>query len=113
MSDIDKPHKFNVDFEPVGRRVEVDSGTTLLAAAQKAGVELVAVCGGMGSCTGCSVRHVSGEVSAPTDVELEIYSTDDIANGHRMACQMKVLTACLLRMILKRHWKGFTRISSW
>lgn len=90
MAKTNKPGKFRVDFEPVGRRVEVESGTTLLAAAQKAGVELVAVCGGMGLCSDCRVRLVSGDVSAYTDLEKEVYSSGEIADGYRMACQTEV-----------------------
>jgi len=37
---------FQVDFEPVGRRIDVEPGTTLLDAAQHAGVLLTAICGG-------------------------------------------------------------------
>jgi uncharacterized 2Fe-2S/4Fe-4S cluster protein (DUF4445 family) len=39
-----------IDFEPVGRRIDVPAGTDLLAAAQAAGVQLASLCGGIGSC---------------------------------------------------------------
>ena len=41
------------------------------AAAQAAGVELESVCGGAGSCGGCRVRLVTGELSPPTPAEEE------------------------------------------
>jgi uncharacterized 2Fe-2S/4Fe-4S cluster protein (DUF4445 family) len=44
------PNYFIVDMEPVGRRSEVESGTTLLDAARSAGVGLVSLCGGEGWC---------------------------------------------------------------
>jgi len=41
-----------VEFQPVGRRIEVKRGTTLLAASQMAGVGLESLCGGEGWCEG-------------------------------------------------------------
>ena len=60
---------FEVDFEPIGRRVTCNAGATLLDAAQEAGVMLTAICGGEGSCGRCIVRVMSGEVSPPNDTE--------------------------------------------
>ena len=37
---------FEIDFEPIGRRVRSETGATILDAAQRAGVMLAAVCGG-------------------------------------------------------------------
>jgi uncharacterized 2Fe-2S/4Fe-4S cluster protein (DUF4445 family) len=48
--------KIEVDFQPIGRRVRVGSGTTILEAAQEAGVGISAICGGAGSCDACRVR---------------------------------------------------------
>lgn len=39
-----------IAFQPIGRRVDVEPGATLLDAAQDAGVALSAVCGGVGAC---------------------------------------------------------------
>ncbi len=53
---MDEP--FSIDFEPLGRRVHVRPGTTLLEAARSAGVGLASVCGGGGTCEECRVRLV-------------------------------------------------------
>ncbi len=82
--------KFQVDFEPVGRRVACTPGSTLLAAAQQAGVMLAAVCGGEGACGRCVVRVLSGQVSAPTLTEQTEIAPDDLARGVRLACQTSV-----------------------
>ena len=58
-----------IDFEPVGRRVEAQPDETVLRAAQRAGVGLVAVCGGLGTCGRCIVQLRAGELSPPTSVE--------------------------------------------
>jgi uncharacterized 2Fe-2S/4Fe-4S cluster protein (DUF4445 family) len=79
--------QYQVDLEPVGRRVQVGSEATLLKAAQEAGVELVAVCGGAGSCGTCRVRLASGNLSPPSLVEQAELSASDLSEGMRLACQ--------------------------
>lgn len=76
-----------IDFEPIGRRVEAAPGQTLLDAARQAGVELVAVCGGGGTCGTCRVRLVQGQLSAPSTAELDLLSPDERLDGLRLACQ--------------------------
>lgn len=78
--------KYTVDFEPLGRRVRVTEGETLLEAARKAGVGLNAVCGGNGTCGTCRVRVIEGEVSPPTEGEEDL-----AAPGERLACRTRVL----------------------
>lgn len=78
---------FQVDFQPIGRRIECQSGTTLLDAAQRAGVMLSSICGGEGSCGKCIVRVLEGEVSPPTSIEQAELGGDETASGWRLACQ--------------------------
>ena len=87
---VEAPPRVSVDFQPVGRRATVAAGTTILAAAQSVGVELASACGGQGSCGHCRVRVVSGAVSAPTDVEVELLSAAERAAGARLACRTAV-----------------------
>jgi len=81
---------FQVDFEPIGRRVTCNAGATLLDAAQEAGVMLTAICGGEGSCGHCIVRVMSGEVSPPNQTEMSELGRDDVAAGWRLACQTTI-----------------------
>lgn len=76
-----------VDLEPVGRRGKVSPGTTLLAAAQEMGVDIAAVCGGVGSCGKCRVQVIAGELTPPTESEERFFNEDEIAAGYRLACQ--------------------------
>ncbi len=78
--------EYTVNFEPLGRRVQVAKDVTLLEAARQAGVGLNAVCGGAGTCGTCRVRIVAGEVTPPTEVEQDV-----LAEGFRLACQARVL----------------------
>jgi len=87
MADPAAKETINIDMEPVGRHVRIEAGSTLLAAAQKAGVELIAICGGSGTCSSCLVRLVSGELSPPTLVETGALNREEIEAGYRLACQ--------------------------
>jgi uncharacterized 2Fe-2S/4Fe-4S cluster protein (DUF4445 family) len=78
---------FEIDFEPVGRRISIEEGQTLLDAARLAGVELVSICGGVGICDGCRVRLMEGKLSSLTFEEKEMLSEIEIAEGYRLACQ--------------------------
>ncbi len=88
---IDLP-TYIVDFEPIGRRVEITPGESLLEAAHYAGVELVSICGGNGSCHGCRVRVMNGKISSPTLAEESFFSPTELEEGYRLACQAKPLT---------------------
>jgi uncharacterized 2Fe-2S/4Fe-4S cluster protein (DUF4445 family) len=79
--------EFNVDFEPVGRRIAVPAGKTLLAAAQEAGIALISICGGEGTCQECRVRLMSGSLSSPSLIEEATMTDQELADGFRLACQ--------------------------
>ena len=85
--------KFTVDFEPLGKRVEVPQGSTLLEAARLAGLALTADCGGAGSCGQCRViaRESGRTLSQPNLTELAQLTDEERAGGVRLACQAEVL----------------------
>ena len=60
-----------VSFLPAKKTVSIAQGSTLLEAAQAAGVHINASCNGKGSCGKCKLIVVSGEVeSSPTPKQL-------------------------------------------
>ena len=81
-----------IDFEPIGRRVDITPGESLFEAAHSAGFELVSICGGKGSCDGCRVRVMSGKLSSPTLEEESFFTHIELEDGYRLACQAKPLT---------------------
>ncbi|MEE8569219.1 MAG: ASKHA domain-containing protein [Anaerolineales bacterium] len=87
-----EPLTYTIDFEPIGRRVDIASGGSLLEAAHSAGVELVSICGGKGSCDGCQVRVMSGKLSSPTLEEKSFFTPFELEDGYRLACQAKPQT---------------------
>ncbi len=77
----------NINIQPVGRRIEIESGKTLLDASREAGVGLVSLCGGEGWCDSCQVKIASGDVNPPTQSEIESIGQERIDTGYRLACQ--------------------------
>ena len=86
-------------FTPSGRRGRFPSGTPLLTAARRLGVDLDSVCGGRGICTRCQIRVSEGEfakhgivsrgghLTGLTDRELRQRATGRLKEGHRLSCQ--------------------------
>lgn len=79
-------NSFEIDFQPVGKRVEVARGTSLIDAARDAGIELASACGGEGSCGQCRVTVVTGDVSPPISSETFILTDLELYQGERLAC---------------------------
>ena len=78
-----------VTFLPDGRSVEVEAGTTLLAAAEQAGVHLNTICGGEALCGECRVRVASGSAQADKHA-IGFFTRDELALGYVLACQAEV-----------------------
>ena len=80
--------KVEVEFQPLGKHVEVEPGVTVLHAAQEAGVGISAICGGIGSCDSCRIRlNDQNTVSEPSQAETDALDAADLAAGIRLACQ--------------------------
>lgn len=82
-----------VTFQPGGRSAEVARGTTLLDAADAAGVELPSNCGGVCACTTCHVWVEAGlgalsEVEEREDDKLQ--EAAGLTAHSRLACQARV-----------------------
>lgn len=87
-----------VEFQPLGQRVQVSQGATVLEAAQLLGRELgdwgaLATCGGRGRCGRRRARVVGATASGPDQQELELLARQGAA-GYRLACRVRVLGAC-------------------
>jgi uncharacterized 2Fe-2S/4Fe-4S cluster protein (DUF4445 family) len=83
--EVKRPYEIN--FQPVGKRVMVAAGTTIFEAARQAGIELSAACGGEGSCGQCQVVLLEGKVNAPTSDEEFFIPEKDRKEGYRLACR--------------------------
>lgn len=88
MVSKDKPVKYcHVMFDPDGLSIDVPAGTTVLEAAQRAGVPIDSVCGGAGRCSRCKVL-VRGGVSAAGETGQISIQKDK--GGYLLACEAKV-----------------------
>jgi uncharacterized 2Fe-2S/4Fe-4S cluster protein (DUF4445 family) len=90
--------RIQIDLEPIGRRITCDPGSTVLEAAQQAGVMLAAICGGQGSCGRCVVQVLTGEASPPTPLEQAQLAPDELASGLRLACQTTISSAAKIHI---------------
>lgn len=79
-----------INFQPIGKRVTVDRGVTLLDAARDAGIAITSVCGGEGNCGQCRVRIISGELSPHTYDETFELHPEELLAGDRLACCARV-----------------------
>ena len=69
-----------------------------MASARLAGVDLVAACGGLGSCGTCLVKIIEGETNPHTSNEREYLSEDQINDGLRLACQVIPLSETIVSL---------------
>jgi len=81
-----------VTLQPIGRRISVPVGSTILDATRLAGVELVTICGGEGVCGTCKIRLVEGQLSEISSNEECEFSSEEINDGFRLACQAEILS---------------------
>ena len=85
-----------VSFTPLGRSAEAKPDESILDVARRAGVPLGNSCGGVGVCTRCKVRVLTGHgnLSSPTSIELRFGSARGFTDDERMACQAVVNGDC-------------------
>ena len=76
-----------IAFQPVGTRVEVNAGSTVLEAGREAGLILAANCGGNGLCGRCRVTVLGEHIPAPTEAEYQALSQVELEAGQRLACR--------------------------
>jgi uncharacterized 2Fe-2S/4Fe-4S cluster protein (DUF4445 family) len=89
-----------VHFEPIGKRVDMSAGATLMDAARRAGIGLSSTCGGEGTCGRCRVVVMAGDVQAPTDTDRRFLSQAEIDAGQRLAC--RAIVQCSTRVYVPR-----------
>jgi len=90
--------RYQVIFQPSGRRGEIPEGTTVLEASRLLGVGIESVCGGKKSCGKCRIRIESetfdrygitsfhDHLSPFTEEEGKLIGEKERAEGFRMAC---------------------------
>lgn len=85
----------SITFRPFDLSVEVPPGENLLRGAMSAGVHINASCGGQGACGKCRVRILAGQVEGGLSERL---SSDEVADGYRLACKALVYEDVLVEV---------------
>ncbi len=78
---------FQIDFQPIGKRVAMPPGDSLLDAAIRAGIDLASACGGSGTCGQCRVQIIEGKTSPLSASEADLFTELELRNGQRLACR--------------------------
>jgi uncharacterized 2Fe-2S/4Fe-4S cluster protein (DUF4445 family) len=78
---------FSVRFDPMGLKVHVSGGSTLLDAAHQADIYVSSICGGDGYCGKCKLIVNEGSVQ---NRPASLLSPDEIDQNIVLACQTKV-----------------------
>jgi uncharacterized 2Fe-2S/4Fe-4S cluster protein (DUF4445 family) len=76
-----------VTFLPGYRKIDVERGTTILDAAQRAGLNINVVCGGQGKCGKCVVFIQSGRTEFDVQKYGRFFSDQELAKGACLACE--------------------------
>jgi uncharacterized 2Fe-2S/4Fe-4S cluster protein (DUF4445 family) len=82
---------YTIKFLPDNKEVQVESGATILHAAEEAGVLINSLCGGNGACGKCKVQVPDGKAHADME-SINYLSKDEVKEGFVLACQAKVYT---------------------
>ncbi|MCZ6463323.1 MAG: 2Fe-2S iron-sulfur cluster-binding protein [Proteobacteria bacterium] len=82
--------EFEIRFLPSDRRVRVARGTTLLDAAQRAGLPVASACGADGVCGRCGLEILEGaaSLSPASDWEERVKRDNRVAPALRLACRI-------------------------
>jgi uncharacterized 2Fe-2S/4Fe-4S cluster protein (DUF4445 family) len=86
--------KFEVVFQPHGRRGTFRIGVNLLEAAKGLGIDILSLCGGRGLCGKCKVKVLKGyEYLNPLkESELRFLTREEVGEGYRLACLTSIIT---------------------
>lgn len=79
--------KVEVELVPLGRKLELESGSSLRDVLFDHGVEFP--CGGRGRCRGCRIRVLSGDVPVTPEMRRAL-AADEIEAGWRLGCHAQV-----------------------
>jgi uncharacterized 2Fe-2S/4Fe-4S cluster protein (DUF4445 family) len=80
------------------RELAIAAGTSILAAAHAADIDITATCGGRGRCTSCRVKFVAGAIPPPT-IGDEVQLGDALVReGYRLACQCAPMEAVTVQV---------------
>lgn len=78
--------------------IEINAENDLLEGIRSNGIEIIALCGGVGACDSCKIRILSGDVSDPTFTEQQLFTEVELSSGLRLACQVNALSDLIIEI---------------
>lgn len=87
---------YQIEFQPSGKKIEIEEKTTVIRAARLAGLHINASCGGAGVCGKCRVVLESGNIRGGIS---EKFSREEIAAGIRQACTAQIIEDVVVRIL--------------
>lgn len=88
--------KFQVVFQPSGRRGEIPEEETIIEAARGLRVEIESLCGGLRNCGKCKVKLVEGLLSPFTEEEAKFITDSERKDDYRLACAARIRSDLLI-----------------
>ena len=79
-----------IKFIPQNKETEVPAGTSILQAADQAGLYIEGDCAGKGTCGKCRVRIAAGELLEPGKADSKHLSKGELDRGWILACQHEI-----------------------
>ncbi|MEI8330085.1 MAG: ASKHA domain-containing protein [Methanomicrobiales archaeon] len=79
-----------VTFLPSYRKIEIARGSTIMDAAQRAGLNMNVVCGGQGKCGKCIVYIQSGKTTFDRQKYGRFFTEDEQSRGACLACETSI-----------------------
>jgi len=84
---------FRIEFQPLGLRLEIAREINALDAVRQAGINIMAVCGGEGTCGKCVIQILeSTDTHHPTAADQKHLSSQQLDEGFRLACMTTLST---------------------
>ena len=82
--------KYQVVFQPSGRKGEVSEGKTIIEASREFGIEIESLCGGVRNCGKCKIKLVEGHLSPFTEEEAKFITELERTEGYRLSCAAQI-----------------------
>ena len=78
--------RVRIQLEPLSVEADASRGASLSSSLAQYGLEFP--CGGASRCGGCRVRVLGGSLPV-TDTDMSVFSSEELADGWRLACQAR------------------------
>ncbi len=87
-----------VTFQPSGRSIEVEPGTSLYDAAQRAGLPVASSCSAEATCGKCNMRVIAGEqnISPRQPLEERLLKKEHKPPTDRISCLTRITGDCVV-----------------